>query len=113
MMVLNFQLHISNILLLNMLIVPFYFWVKNEIDYYKTHPANTYLENLGKWSYSLYIVHSLVAVFLNQYNFINFSAPWISWIVGTLSAFVLSYIFYFLVEKPSHILTQKIKINRN
>ena len=113
MMVIHFQLHISNILLLNMLIVPFYFWLKNEIDYYKTRAANIYLENLGKWSYSLYIVHPLVVVLLIHYNFLNFSAPWISWIVGTLSAFILSYIFYLLVEKPSHILTQKIKINRN
>ena len=112
MMVLHFQLHISNILLLNMMIIPFYYWLKNEIDYYKTRVANIYLENLGKWSYSLYIVHPLVVVFISRYLFLYLSSQWISWISVTASAFIFSYIFYLLVEKPSHILTQKIKINR-
>ena len=110
MMVAHFHLYLSNMLLLNLLLIPYYYWLRDEIDYYKVNTPNRYLEKAGKWSYSLYICHPLLLIFIIINNLIDSTNLWLYWTTVTSCAFIFSYVFYLLIEKPTHKLAQKINI---
>jgi peptidoglycan/LPS O-acetylase OafA/YrhL len=81
-------------------------WVAKEIQHYQAHPPLALLEWGGRWSYSIYLVHNIVLVafthgFLHPYRF----ALWPPELVSVLA---LSYIFYRLVEYPSHRLAREL-----
>ena len=110
MMVAHFHLYLSNMLLLNLLLIPYDYWLRDEIDYYKVNTPNRYLEKAGKWSYSLYICHPLLLIFIIINNLIDSTNLWLYWTTVTSCAFIFSYVFYLLIEKPTHKLAQKINI---
>jgi peptidoglycan/LPS O-acetylase OafA/YrhL len=85
-----------------------YFWVRQEIAHGKTHPPNRVLVAAGAWSYSLYLLHAQGGgLFLS----LNWSAGKIvDWFLVMASSLAFSYLFYLLVEKPSHALARKIKV---
>jgi peptidoglycan/LPS O-acetylase OafA/YrhL len=85
-----------------------YFWVRQEIVHGKTHPPNPVLVAAGAWSYSLYLLHP-------QGGGLFLSLKWsagkiIDWFLVMASSLAFSYVFYLLVEKPSHALARKIKV---
>ena len=85
-----------------------YFWVKNEIRYSHSHSPNPYLVAAGAWSYSLYLLHQV-----GQEMFLRLPIPnlgyLLEWVGPMVSSLVVSYVFYLLVERPSHRLARKIK----
>jgi peptidoglycan/LPS O-acetylase OafA/YrhL len=77
---------------LNWFAVLAYFWLRQEICYWKTRQPWRLCEWAGRWSYSLYLVHYPVGPFL--------PSPRVFWVLP------VSYAFYLAFEKPSHLLAR-------
>jgi peptidoglycan/LPS O-acetylase OafA/YrhL len=92
-----------------------YFWVKHEIAWSKTQAPSRVLAWAGLWSYSLYLVHAQAeglwywprAYWLSGLNI----GPRLNWFMVILSSLVGAYIFYLIVERPSHRLARWIGSN--
>lgn len=86
---------------LNVFAIYGYFWIKEEILFYSARTPLTVNEWAGGWSYSLYLIHmSAFHVFMAlKLPAFGYLADW-----GLKMIFILtaSYVFYLLVEKPSH-----------
>jgi peptidoglycan/LPS O-acetylase OafA/YrhL len=100
----KFHAHLSYILSMNLFALLLYKWLQTEIAYFKTHPANNLLEQMGKFSYSLYLCHPLLYVILRRF---------IAYNIFTYPVFVLltvtgAYAFYLVIEKPGHKLARRI-----
>jgi peptidoglycan/LPS O-acetylase OafA/YrhL len=81
-------------------------WVAKEIQHYQSHAPLALFEWGGRWSYSIYLVHNIVLVafthgLLHPFRF----ALWPPELVSVLA---LSYVFYRLVEYPSHRLARAL-----
>ena len=97
------HLFVSLVLTLNFYAVYCYFWIGTEIDYYRERRPVRLLEQAGKWSYSLFICHKLVFYILVLYlPLTTTSFPFF-----LLSASLISWVFYVVVERPSHQLARK------
>ena len=94
-----------------------YFWVKNEIAWSKTHRHRGCWLGLGLWSYSLYLVHVQAAglwYWPRAYWLSGVSVgPRLNWFAVILSSLVGAYIFYLVVERPSHRLARWIASTRS
>lgn len=90
----------SNCILLNLFVLPACVWLGYEIAYGLVHGDNRLLEWAGTWSYSLYLVHLLVPRFSLAlgFDFIHSSVHLLVFVV----ALAASYLFYRIVERPSH-----------
>ncbi|WP_394795016.1 acyltransferase family protein [Armatimonas sp.] len=80
--------------------IPGYFWIQAEIGSFTATSLAKRLENLGIWSYSLYLTHPLIlwgAVQLMGQRTMGIGFTLLVVIVVLLVA----YVFYQLVEKPS------------
>jgi peptidoglycan/LPS O-acetylase OafA/YrhL len=102
--ILKYHFFVSYLFTMNLFAIGLYFWIRNEILYFKTRQPSNMLEFAGKFSYSLYLCHNVFVFFivmlipLNMYSYFPI-------ILLTLFS---SYLFYRLVEKPSHQLSIKI-----
>ncbi len=70
-------------------------------------------EFLGKISYSLYLTHSIVGSAFVNFMSHRFTEPYQKFLViltGVLITIVFSYVFWRLIEKPSHNYAKRIKI---
>jgi peptidoglycan/LPS O-acetylase OafA/YrhL len=77
---------------------------------------NKYLTFLGNMSYSIYLMHSITGVALINYLSHIVTQPFMKIMVvfaGVLFTLICSYVFYLLVERPSHKLSLKITINEH
>lgn len=79
-----------------------FFWLKEEINYFQANPTNPMLESAGKWSYSLYLMHMPGILLIDLLPGIKSLPPTVVWCLKLGSALGISYIFYLVVEKPSH-----------
>lgn len=87
-----------------------YFWVKNELEYNQHHAPNAYLATAGGWSYSLYLIHFQG---MGLYWRLGLNPGYIfHWILTMTSSLGFSYMFYRLVEKPSHQLARKVRLKQ-
>ena len=103
----KFHTEFSNLITLNLFAFIVCIWLIEEVKYYRNKPAVKTLEWAGSWSYSLYICHLLAATFIQIFLPLEKSVlQWFMLFFGTLS---ISYIFFLLVEKPSHYLAKKVK----
>jgi peptidoglycan/LPS O-acetylase OafA/YrhL len=87
-----------------------YFWVKNEIAYGREHAPNKLFVAAGAWSYSLYLVHAEGLGVIWRLGVPNLGYI-LEWFLSVCSALGTAYVFYLLVEKPSHQLARKIKLS--
>jgi len=86
-----------------------YFWVRQEIAHGKTHLPNRYLVAAGAWSYSLYLMHAQGGGLFESLRLPSLGGiP--DWCLVMASSLLISYLFYALVERPSHKLARKIKV---
>ncbi len=84
------------------------YWISKEIGFWSTRPVIILFEKWGKWSYSLYLCHMIVIVVA-----VKFGAG-VSFFVTLIQIpiiLLISYIYYLLIEKPSHKLLKQIKIS--
>ncbi|ALP67010.1 acyltransferase family protein [Paraburkholderia caribensis] len=61
----------------------------------------------GAWSYSLYLCHKTALALLEMTAFDETSRY--AWFVEVALAFAISYAFYRIVEKPSHLISQRLR----
>jgi peptidoglycan/LPS O-acetylase OafA/YrhL len=99
----------SNCVTLNLFAIAACLWIGCEIQHFEHTEASPTLEWAGTWSYSLYLVHPMVPLalgllpvrgmegILDHFRF-----------VLLLITFPLAYVFYRLVEKPSHLVAVKV-----
>ena len=93
----------SNCFTLNVFAVVACLWIGCEIAYYKTRPASKFLEWMGGWSYSLYLIHPSIMdtmTAVGAFWFLRSTLP--SHLAALLCAFLLAYLFHLLIERPSH-----------
>jgi peptidoglycan/LPS O-acetylase OafA/YrhL len=83
-----------------------YFWIEREISHFATNGCSRMLEWLGRWSYSTYLVHNIViAAFIE----LGTSAhPVLLWAPQLAAIGLASYLFYLIVERPSHWLAYRV-----
>lgn len=81
-----------------------FFWIKREvimINFMNIQPLKLF-EKMGLASYSLYIVHPVVIWSFSKFSIIQFPGYLISWILLVIVLHLFTYIFFILIEKPSH-----------
>ena len=100
--VLKFHFFVSYIISMNFLSILLFFWIRDEILYYKDHRPAPILEFSGKFSYSLYLCHTVIISFIRSILPFNVFT-YIPIIVFTV---LFSYLFYLAVERPGHLLSR-------
>jgi peptidoglycan/LPS O-acetylase OafA/YrhL len=89
---------------LNFFAIAAFFWLKKEILFYCNIQPNSYLENFGKASYSIYLMHGLPPFLIS--TFTKDIGPMGKFLSYWIILVILVLIFYFLIEKPTHILSR-------
>ena len=86
-----------------------YFWLRQEIAHGKLHTPNRLLVAGGAWSYSLYLMHEQGGRLFESLKLPSLGRiP--DWLLVMASCLLFSYVFYLIVERPSHKLARKIKV---
>ena len=99
----------SNVFMLNLFAFPACAWLGYEIAHFRTVKASKLLEWMGGWSYSLYLVHPMSVPLLAVLHFallntlIDHFHPFLP-----LLAAVFSYIYFLVIENPSHKLAKAL-----
>jgi peptidoglycan/LPS O-acetylase OafA/YrhL len=106
---LHFKARISFTLTMIAFGVLAYFWVRKEIEFSRQHAPNAYLVAAGAWSYSLYLVHAQGMVFYAKLPIPDLGYI-LTWCFTMFSALLFAYLFYVLIERPSHRLARRIKL---
>jgi peptidoglycan/LPS O-acetylase OafA/YrhL len=88
-----------------------YFWIRAEIAYHKNRAASPLLVAAGAFSYSLYLVHPSVLEAVKRYVPAVDEYTRSGWLFTAILTLVYAYIFYLLVEAPSHRLAKGIKLS--
>lgn len=99
------HIHLGYSLTLNLFAIVVFFWLRNEILYFQSHQPLLWLEKAGAGSYSLYLIHPLLLGVLGNYQ-VFLGDGILRWIVTFCEIVIMSTLFYFLVEKPSHALAR-------
>jgi len=87
-----------------------YFWVKAEMAYSRNHAPSRTLVAAGAWSYSLYLVHAQGVWVFWKLHIPNLGYI-LNWSATMTCSLGLAYIFYLLVERPSHLFARKISLS--
>lgn len=83
-----------------------YFWVREEIAHFRRRAPRPAFETVGAWSYSLYLVHLACLFFLTQSSLGRFGGN-VAWVLTFFLTMLCAFAFYWLVEEPSHRLSQR------
>ncbi len=86
-----------------------YFWVKEEIAFGKHRQPNRFLAMAGAWSYSLYLVHVQGMELFGWLKLPNLGYI-LNWTAAMLCSLGFAFLFYLLVERPSHQLARKVQV---
>lgn len=78
-------------------------WIIAEINYSARNGVVYLLERLGRGSYSLYLCHIISISLLSTLR-----NPYVHFVVGILASASISFLFYLLIEKPSHHLAKNL-----
>jgi peptidoglycan/LPS O-acetylase OafA/YrhL len=89
--------------------IVYYFWLRAEIGYYRDRAPWKLLVWAGRWSYSLYLMHPIIVGLCLRYNPLMLESR-LGWIVAMAVILLGSYMFYLIVERPSHNFARKIPI---
>lgn len=85
-----------------------YFWLKKEIAYGVNHKPNALLVFGGAWSYSLYLMHVPAMAIFQKLPRLNLGHLF-NWTVSTVFLLGVSYLFFLVIERPSHRLARKFQ----
>ncbi len=80
-------------------IVYSFFWLNREINHVRSSGASPLLEWAGRWSYSIYLMHSIVLVCLAPLGAVM--SPALLWIMKLAVIWTGSYAFYLTIERPA------------
>jgi peptidoglycan/LPS O-acetylase OafA/YrhL len=98
------HLFVSFIFTLNFFAWLLYFWIRLEIQFFRSHKPLGILEYCGRFSYSLYLLHGLIGSFLVLMMDVDIKTYFIFVFLSLLA----SWIFYLVIEEPSHQLSKRI-----
>ena len=82
-------------------------WLRREIIYYQTNTPPRWLERAGQRSYSVYLVH-LPAHAVFALLAPPCLGPMLNWIVKMGFILSVSYVFYWAVELPTHMIARSV-----
>jgi len=99
------QLVIGQHLTLNFFALAVYPWLVAEIAHFRRQPPWPVLEWAGQWSYSLYLIHPFGHYLAGRLNLPNFGYL-ADWLIHLSFILLLSYLFFRLIEAPSHYLAR-------
>lgn len=85
-----------------------FFWLQKEIIHFKNHAPIPFLERAGRSSYSIYLVHKLAPALYLYFLIPKPANPFLFWLVEMAFTASLCFMFYKLVEKPSHFWARQI-----
>ncbi|WP_347558960.1 acyltransferase family protein [Robbsia sp. KACC 23696] len=85
-----------------------FYWIRAELAVSRTLAPSRWLVYAGAWSYSLYLVHPVVYDVLQLWLPSLPPESRLGWVVFLGLALGLAYLFYKLVEQPTHRGAQKI-----
>ena len=85
-----------------------FFWLQQEIRQNRAKAPIAYLEKAGAWSYSLYLVH-IPAFWLLYIWHVSFHPAPLLAALQVSFALGVAYVYYLLVERPSHWLARQVK----
>jgi peptidoglycan/LPS O-acetylase OafA/YrhL len=112
--VLRFHFSISYVFTLPIFALLAFFWIEKEIIYYKGKKENRILEYGGLMSYSIYLVHGYSFFIVKQLSNENtLSNNWILCVVVILLSLFLSWLYYLVIEKPSHKFCRSLKVTNS
>lgn len=94
----------SNVFWLTLFAIPATIWLAYEIAYFSANPAPRSLESAGKWSFSLYLIHPAVS---RVWHGLGLPVTFGTGIVLVMLVLLISWIFFILAERPSHMLARK------
>jgi peptidoglycan/LPS O-acetylase OafA/YrhL len=103
----NFHSPIKHGITLTLFAIFSFLWLQKEIIHYQVHPPQPLFENAGKGAYSIYLFHLIAPPLYQALNLPVFT-PVVQWFVQLFFALILCYIFYLVVERPSHMLAIKV-----
>jgi peptidoglycan/LPS O-acetylase OafA/YrhL len=93
---------------LNFFAIFVFFWLLQEIRFYRYETPPSILEWMGKWSYSIYLIHLLgQSIWMVTLRDINLGYC-INWMVKIAFILLCSYLFALAVEFPTHKLARSI-----
>lgn len=95
---LKFHYYFSYIFSMNIYSIPLFYWIREEIYYYKNSDPFLFMEFLGKFSYSIYLCHGVILFVVMKFVKVNVYNYLLIILLGLLT----SYIYYLLIEKPAH-----------
>ncbi|HXZ12307.1 MAG TPA: acyltransferase [Candidatus Sulfotelmatobacter sp.] len=85
-----------------------YFWLRKEIAYGANHKPLALFASAGAWSYSLYLMHIPAWDILQKFHVPNLG--YISdWCLTAGFLLGVSYLFYLVIERPSHKLARRFQ----
>lgn len=84
-----------------------YFWLQQEIVYNQTRIPSRFFESLGQGSYSIYLTHLLGSALFLLLSVPTFN-PVISWLLKIAFTLLVCCVFYWLVERPSHLVARRV-----
>jgi peptidoglycan/LPS O-acetylase OafA/YrhL len=99
---LKFHFFVSYLFTMNFFAILLFFWIRNEIGYYRDREPVRILEYSGKFSYSLYLCHNVFIFFIGMIFPLTL-ATYLPVIVITV---LLSWLYYLAVERPGHLLSR-------
>lgn len=76
-----------------------FFWLNREITHARFSGTSPILEWTGRWSYSIYLMHGIVLVYLAPFGAVI--SPALLWITKLAVIWAGSYAFYLIVERPA------------
>ena len=108
--ILHFKAHISY----TQTMLPFgilaYFWIRREIAYGMCAKPWRPLTLAGRWSYSLYLIHgAAMVIFARKIPMPNLGYA-LNWCAANAFILLFSYLFFFVIERPSHRLARMISL---
>jgi len=92
---------------LNFFAIAAAYWLFQEIHFFRWYRPFRLTEWAGQWSYSLYLFHVLAMNILNEYYGISTNRM-VQWVMQTAWILATSYLFYLLIERPTHRLARRL-----
>jgi peptidoglycan/LPS O-acetylase OafA/YrhL len=83
-----------------------YFWLGTEISYFSVRRPWGWLERCGGWSYSIYLFHAPVAIFIGNMVGLQFGMS-TKLILEVMSVLLGCYLLYRIVERPAYMLARR------
>jgi peptidoglycan/LPS O-acetylase OafA/YrhL len=95
-------------LYLNIFGVLAFFWLEKELIYFRHRSESPLLAKLGEASYSIYLMHTHGPAIVYAFFGIHWWTGILPWLTSLGVSGVVSFIFYLLVEHPSHRLARSL-----